>query len=250
MAVFVVARVLLDSIVPQVVQDYVVKLNELALEEEFLTRDITGTREAFGLDRVEVRPFEASSDLTLADLKNNPLTVDNIRVWDKRPLLVTYSQLQEIRTYYNFRDVDLDRYVLNGEPRQVMLSAREFSARKLPDSPSWVNLHFYYTHGYGFTMSPVNVVTREGLPELFVKDIPPRSTVDLTVDRPEIYFGEEATSADYVFVQTDNQEFDYPLGDENQYTTYAERAGRGGLAVVAPALRDALQRAEHPSRQS
>ena len=227
-AVFVVARVLLDSIVPQVVQDYVVKPNELALEEEFLTRDITGTREAFGLDRVEVRPFEASSDLTLADLKNNPLTVDNIRVWDKRPLLVTYSQLQEIRTYYNFRDVDLDRYVLNGEPRQVMLSAREFSARKLPDSPSWVNLHFYYTHGYGFTMSPVNVVTREGLPELFVKDIPPRSTVDLTVDRPEIYFGEEATSSDYVFVQTDNQEFDYPLGDENQYTTYA---GQGGVEV-------------------
>lgn len=226
--VFVLSRLVLDNIVPQVVQDYVVSPNELSLEREYLQRDIQGTREAFALDRVEVRPFEAATNLTLEDLRNNPLTVDNIRVWDKRPLLVTYSQLQEIRTYYNFRDVDLDRYVLNGEPRQVMLSAREFSSRELPDDPSWVNLHFYYTHGYGFTMSPVNVVTREGLPELFVKDIPPKATVDLEITRPEIYFGEEATAADYVFVQTDNEEFDYPLGDDNQYTTYA---GQGGVSV-------------------
>ncbi|NOY27525.1 MAG: UPF0182 family protein [Oligoflexia bacterium] len=229
---FIVLRALLVGFVPQAVQDWYVGPNELDLERPYLERNIAGTRHAYALDRIEARPFEAAEDLTAEKLDANPLTVDNIRVWDDRPLLATYGQLQEIRLYYDFSDVDVDRYSIAGVPRQVMLSARELNANNLPSQArNWVNEHFQYTHGYGLTMSPVNVVTDEGLPELMIRDLPPALSDDLvksgmTIDRPEIYYGELTDR--YVFVRTGAEEFDYPSGDDNVYTTYA---GKGGVPI-------------------
>lgn len=229
---WVVLRGLALGLLPQTVQDWVVSPNELELERPFLQRNIEATREAYALDRIEVKPFEAAADLSAEDLNANPMTVDNIRVWDDRPLLTTYGQLQEIRLYYDFVDVDVDRYMIDGAPRQVMLSARELNASNLPSQArSWVNEHLQFTHGYGLTMSPVNVVTQEGLPELMVRDLPPEVSPELarsglTIDRPEIYYGELTDR--YVFVRTTAQEFDYPLGDENVYATYE---GKGGVPI-------------------
>lgn len=149
----------------------------------------------------------------------------NIRLWDHAPLLRTYSQLQEIRTYYKFNDVDNDRYLIDGEYRQIMLSPRELSYPALP-SRSWVNEHIIYTHGHGVVMGPVNRISKEGLPEFFIKDIPPVSSVNIKVTRPEIYYGE--TSNEYVFVGTKSPEFDYPEGDKNVYTRYE---GKGGVPL-------------------
>lgn len=225
------AGFVLLRVVPGMVQSYVVRPNELSLERPYLEHEIRSTRQAYALDRIEVQPFEAAGDLDLAAIRDNPLTVGNIRLWDTRPLEATYAQLQEIRLYYQFRDVDVDRYTVDGAVRQVMLSARELETANLPaQARSWMNQHLQYTHGYGLTMSPVNVVTREGLPELWIQDLPPRSSVGLAVDRPEIYYG-EATD-DYVFVRTSAREFDYPSGDSNVYTTYEGRGGvpAGGFA--------------------
>jgi uncharacterized membrane protein (UPF0182 family) len=224
---YVVARLLIVSAWPQVMQEYSVKPNELGMESEFLVANIEHTRTAYALDRVEVKPFEVSAKLTLTDVLENAETVDNIRVWDDKPLLTTYQQLQEIRLYYNFVDVDVDRYMIDGKSRQVMLAARELNYGKVPENAqTWVNEHLQYTHGYGLTMSPVNVVTEDGLPELFIQDIPPVSNIDLPIVRPEIYYGEVTDR--YVFVGTSEQEFDYPLGDQNAYTTYA---GEGGVPM-------------------
>ncbi len=226
LGVYLGSRVLVSELMPRAVQDYIVKPNELDLEREYLERDITFTRKAFALDRIEVRPFAAEAKLTMEDIQANPLTVDNIRIWDTRPLLTTYRQLQEIRTYYDFQDVDVDRYMIDGVPRQVMLAAREMNAANLRQAESWVNVHLQYTHGYGFTMSPVNVVTEEGLPDLFVKDIPPEVRIDLDVTRPEIYYGE--LSSQYVLTGTGEKEFDYPMGDQNVYSEYE---GDGGVEL-------------------
>ncbi len=226
LGVYMGARVLVADLLPRTVQDYIVKPNELGLERAFLEHDIAATRRAFALDRIEVRPFAAESKLTMEDVRANPLTVDNIRIWDTRPLLTTYRQLQEIRTYYDFQDVDVDRYMIDGVPRQVMLAAREMNAMNIRQADSWVNAHLQYTHGYGFTMSPVNVVTEEGLPELWAKDIPPAMAVDIAVDRPEIYYGE--LSGQYVLTGTGEKEFDYPMGDQN---VYAEYDGKGGVEL-------------------
>ena len=149
-------------------------------------------------------------------MKRNDVTIKNIRLWNTGPLLSTYSQLQEIRTYYKFSDVGNDRYTINGDYRQVMLSPREISYPALP-SRTWVNEHMTYTHGYGVVMSPVNRITHEGLPEFFIKDIPPVSSVDTKITRPEIYYGE--TSNEYVFVKAKRPEFDYPVGDKNVLRT-------------------------------
>ncbi|MCB9778046.1 MAG: UPF0182 family protein [Alphaproteobacteria bacterium] len=229
---WLVLRGLAAGLIPQTVQEWVVSPSELELEREYLARNIEATRRAYALDRIEVTPFEAAADLTVADLEANPGTVQNIRVWDDRPLLTTYGQLQEIRLYYDFVDVDIDRYTIDGQLRQVMLSARELNASNLPaQARSFVNEHFQFTHGYGLTMSPVNVVTQEGLPELLIRDLPPQVAPALaadgfTVDRPEIYYGELTDR--YVFVRTGAQEFDYPQGDENVYTDYA---GEGGVPI-------------------
>lgn len=213
------------NIYPTLVQRFIVTPNEIALESPYLKHNIHYTRLAYGLDRIEEREFPALENLTLKDIQRNVPTIRNIRLWDYAPLLQTFSQLQEIRTYYRFLGVDNDRYQIGGEYRQVMLAPRELSYSALP-SRTWVNEHLTYTHGYGVVMGPVNRVTKEGLPEFFIKDIPPVSVVDVKVTRPEIYFGE--VESDYVFVKTKRPEFDYPVGEKNVYTRYE---GEGGVPL-------------------
>ena len=210
---------------PSMVQKFKVIPNEIVLEKPYLERNIKYTRLAYGLDNIEDREFSATEALSLDDLKKNDTTIKNIRLWDHEPLLSTYSQLQEIRTYYKFSDVDNDRYRINGEYRQVAISPRELSYPSLP-SRTWVNEHMTYTHGYGAVMSPVNRITKEGLPEFFLKDIPPKSNANIEIKRPEIYYGE--TANDYVFVKGKRPEFDYPVGDKNVYSRYN---GKGGVTL-------------------
>jgi uncharacterized membrane protein (UPF0182 family) len=210
---------------PALLQRFRVAPNEIVAERPFIERNIKFTRLAFGLDKVESQEFPAEENLTAEDLKRNESTIDNIRLWEHRPLLATYSQLQEIRPYYKFVDVDNDRYVIDGTYRQTMLSARELSHQHL-QSRNWINEHLTFTHGHGVVFGPVNQVTPVGLPEFFVKDIPPVSTISLKITRPEIYFGELAN--EYVLLQTKSEELDYPAGDQNIYSKYQ---GRGGVAI-------------------
>ena len=224
-AVFIAFLVVGRGMYPAFVQKFKVVPNEIVLEKPYLEWNIRYTRLAYNLDNMEDRDFPAEENLTAADLKRNDRTVKNIRLWNHAPLLKTYSQVQEIRTYYKFRDVDNDRYMVDGEYRQVMLSPRELSYDALP-SRSWVNEHLVYTHGYGAVMGPVNRITREGLPEFFIQDIPPAATTSVRVTRPEIYYDE--TSNEYVFVKTKRPEFDYPVGDRNVYTRYE---GKGGVPL-------------------
>ena len=222
-----VFALIIAKVWPNLLYEYVVTPSELTMEERYIERNIAATRSAYALDRIDVEPFEAETGLTLSDIQARPDTLDNIRIWDDRPLLQTFAQIQEIRLYYDFNDVDIDRYVLDGQIRQVMLSARELNYDNVPaQARGWVNEHFQYTHGYGLTVSPVNIVTPEGLPELYLKDLPPVGHPDLEITRPEIYFGELTDR--YVFVRTGIEEFDYPDGDANVYTTYE---GRGGVPM-------------------
>ncbi len=210
---------------PALVQRYVVAPNELAAERPYIETNIAFTRYAFGLEEVQEFDFPAAGELTPQVLEEEALTIRNIRLWDWRPLLTTYGQLQEIRLYYTFNDVDVDRYLIGGELREVMLAARELDTDQLPEqAQTWVNRHLVFTHGYGVCLSPVNEITEEGLPHLLVRDIPPQS-VDpiLEIERPEIYFGE--STKEYVIVDTAEEEFDYPRGDENVYTRYEGPAG-------------------------
>ncbi|MFC1526638.1 UPF0182 family protein [Candidatus Latescibacterota bacterium] len=208
-------------------QTLVVDPSELAREAPYIQHNIDATRRAYGLDRIEEQPFAADQNLTRADIEANPLTIRNIRVWDERPLAQTYQQVQEIRPYYVFSGVDVDRYTVDGVYRQVMLSAREMAADRLPaQARSWVNERLQYTHGYGIAMSPVNHVTADGLPDLIVRDIPPIAEPGLEISRPEIYYGERTYA--YVAVNTSTQEFDYPRGDENAFSTYE---GTGGVPL-------------------
>jgi uncharacterized membrane protein (UPF0182 family) len=211
---------------PSFLQYFRVGPNQVVAERPFIERTIQYTRRAYGLDKIASQEFTADEKLTAADLKRNDATIKNIRLWEHRPLLATYAQLQEIRTYYKFVDVDNDRYVIDGSYRQVMLSARELSYQHLP-SRIWINEHLTYTHGYGVVFGPVNQVTPEGLPEFFIKDIPPVATkAAVNVARPEIYYGELAN--DYVFVKTKASELDYAAGDKNVYTDYQ---GKGGVSI-------------------
>jgi len=215
------------GVYPALLQRFRVTPNELVAERPYIEHNIRMTRQAYGLDQVQEKDFPADESLTPAALERNVLTIKNVRLWDHRPLLTTYGQLQEIRTYYKFLDVDNDRYTLNGEYRQVMLSARELSYRHLPaQGQSWINEHLTYTHGYGLVVGPVNRISPEGLPEFFVKDIPPKADGFPAITRPEMYFGE--SSNEFVFVRTRSQELDYPAGDQNVYTKYE---GRGGIPV-------------------
>lgn len=219
------AGIIGGSLIPDLLHRFQVLPNEIVMERPYIEHNIRLTRFAYGLDHVEAKEFPASDQLTPKQVAANTLTTNNIRLWDHRPLLSTYRQLQQIRTYYDFIDVDNDRYLINGELRQVMISPRELSYRNLP-SRIWINEHLTYTHGYGVTLGPVNRVTQEGLPEFFIKNIPPASSTTIKVTRPELYYGELPN--DYVFVHTANQEFDYPSSDTNQYTTYA---GSGGIPM-------------------
>jgi len=225
---FVAILVLGQVVVPAAVQYLIVLPNEIEKEKPFIERNIEYTNMAYGLDNIEANDFPASEDLSLDDINNNMETIGNIRLWDPRPLKQTYKQLQEIRLYYDFLDVDIDRYTINDKYTQVMLSPRELSQDQLPENAkTWVNEHLAYTHGYGLTMSPVNRFTEVGLPELYVKDLPPKTDMqELSIERPEIYYGE--ATREFVMTKTNYQEFDYPKGDENQYTTYE---GTGGVPV-------------------
>jgi uncharacterized membrane protein (UPF0182 family) len=221
------------GIYPALLQRFRVAPNELAAERPYIEASIRMTRQAYGLDRVEEQEFPADENLDVRAIERNELTIKNIRLWDYRPLLRTYAQLQEIRTYYKFVDVDNDRYTVDGEYRQLMLSPRELSYQHLQAGRNWINERLTYTHGYGLVVSPVNRVTPEGLPEFFVKDIPPRSSDGFPkIARPEIYYGE--TANEYVLVRTRSQELDYPAGDQNVYSTYR---GTGGIPVGSLARR-------------
>lgn len=225
LAAFIAIYILGVHIYPMALQRFVVMPNEIAKETPYLIRDIAATRAGYGLSEVEERNLPATASLTPAILARNDITIKNIRLWDHQPLLETYSQIQEIRTYYKFLSVDNDRYFINGEYRQVMLSPRELSYKDLP-SRVWINEHLTYTHGYGLTLGVVNQVTREGLPALIIQDIPPVSKTNLKVERPEIYFGE--TDNDYIFVNARLPEFDYPSGEQNVFTRYQ---GKDGILV-------------------
>ncbi len=233
-AVWVLALVIVGGIYPAIIQEAVVKPNELNNERPYIQNNITATRKAFGLNAFTDREVPAVGSVTQAQLATDQDTVNNIRLWDYRPLLDTYAQLQEIRQYYSFSQVDIDRYNLSGKEQQVMLSAREMSPGDLGEqSRTWQNQHFYYTHGYGAVVSPVNEIVGEGLPNLLVKDIPPQTNIkELKITRPEIYYGEKATDTDYVFVNSKRTEFDYPAsgsgGEENKETRYA---GQGGVGI-------------------
>ena len=204
-------------------QQFVVTPDEQTREAPYLTHNITATRQAFDLDNIDERQVTGDATLAMSDIENNAETINNIRLWDHQPLLDTFGQIQEIRTYYEFASVDDDRYMVDGEYRQTMLSTRELNSNSLPNR-SWINERLQYTHGLGVAMGPVNEVTPEGLPVLFLRDLPPTSETDLSVDEPSIYFGE--LSNDYVVVNTNTDEFHYPEGDDNISTRYD---GTGGV---------------------
>ena len=213
------------SSTPRAIQRFVVSPNEQVREAPYIQYNIEATRRAFALDRIVQRPLTGDAELTRADIDRNRATLDNVRLWDHQPLLETFGQIQEIRTYYDFTAVDNDRYEIDGQLRQVMLSARELNPAALPNR-TWVNERLTFTHGHGLTLGPVNQVTGEGLPVLFIRDLPPVSTVNLPVTEPSLYFGE--LSNEYAIVQTKAREFHYPKGDDNVFSTYE---GTGGIVL-------------------
>ena len=218
----------LAGLVGWYVSSFVVKPNELVREKPYIEHNIEMTRKAWGLDRFSQREFPAETTVGATDPTNNQPTLQNIRLWDLTALKDTLRQIQEIRTYYDFPDIDIDRYDIDGSMREVMLAARELNVDKLPESSrNWINEKLIYTHGYGITMNPVNGFTPEGLPTLMLSNMPVQSTVKgLNVTRPEIYFG-EMTDTD-VYVKTRQQEFNYPEGQTNNLTSYE---GTGGIVV-------------------
>ena len=207
---------------------FIVKPNELVRERPYIANNVRMTRQAYGLDRFQQRQFPADTTVGAADPANNQPTLQNIRLWDWQALQDALRQIQEIRTYYDFPDIDIDRYQIEGNTREVMLAARELNVEKLPESSrNWINEKLIYTHGYGITMNPVNGFTPEGLPTLFMSNMPVQSTIEgLNVTRPEIYFG-ELTDTD-VYVKTRQQEFNYPQGQSNNLTSYE---GDGGIVL-------------------
>ncbi len=226
-AVVVFGPALILNLAQPAIERLMVKPDELRVETPYLKRNIEMTRRAFQLDGVDVKPFAGLGKLTPASLTQDATTISNIRLWDPRPLIATYRQLQEIRLYYDFRNVDIDRYHIGGNYTQVMLSAREMNVDLLPENAqTWINRHLKFTHGYGLVMSPVNTKDQEGLPVLYVKNIPPQSDVGLKVDQPGIYYGEEPDV--YAIVNANTPEFDYPRGNDNVFDYYK---GDGGVPV-------------------
>jgi hypothetical protein len=216
------------AVVGWYVSSFLVKPNELIREQPYIVHNIEMTQQAYGLDRFLRRQFPAETTVEATDPANNQLTLQNIRLWDVKALQDTLRQIQEIRTYYDFPDIDIDRYQIGGTMREVMLAARELNVEKLPESSrNWINEKLIYTHGYGITMNPVNGFTTEGRPALMLSNMPVQSTTpDLNVARPEIYFG-EMTNTD-VYVKTRQQEFNYPQGESNNLASYE---GSGGIEL-------------------
>ncbi|PZV07135.1 MAG: UPF0182 family protein, partial [Leptolyngbya sp.] len=219
--------ILVNGLYPWFQQNFIVEPNELTIERPYIEHNIAFTREAYNLTSVTSEPFPAENNLSRAVVEANGPTVGNIRLWDYAPLLSTYKQLQEIRLYYSFEDVDIDRYTLNGDYRQVTLSARELPVEQLPpEAQNWINRQLKFTHGFGVVMSPVNQVTSNGLPEFFIRNVPPVSTVDVPLDQPRIYYGE--STRNYIFTGANTDEFDYPEGDTNAAYRYT---GAGGVPL-------------------
>jgi len=227
LGIWLASLLVFATALPMIVQKFVVKPNELAKESPYIAYNIDFTRKAYNLNNIKEVDFAVSDKLHAEDIKGQDVTIQNIRIWDERPLLQTYRQIQSIRLYYDFNNVDVDRYMINGHYRQIMLAARELVVNQLPPKANtWVNRHLIYTHGYGLASSPVNEVTGEGLPRLFIKDLPPYTHTDLKIERPEIYYGEKTD--EYVLVKTKANEFDYPKGDKNVYANYQ---GKGGVPI-------------------
>jgi uncharacterized protein len=216
------------QVVAWYVNSFIVKPNELVREKPYIVFNTFMTRQAYGLSEVTQREFAAETTVEAADPAHNQTTLQNIRLWDWHALQDTLRQIQEIRTYYDFPDIDIDRYNIDGTAREVMLAGRELNIDKLPESSrNWINEKLIYTHGYGLTMNPVNGFTPEGLPTLILSNMPVQSTVSsLKVTRPEIYFG-ELTNTD-VYVKTRQQEFNYPQGQTNNLSSYE---GNGGIVL-------------------
>ena len=223
LAVWILGR----AIVPALVDRFQVNPNELEVQQPYIEHNIALTRLAYGLDDVQEVEYEADDTLSLADVQANQDAIDNIRLWDPRLIIQTYRQLQEIRTYYQFQSVDNDRYTINGQPRQMMLSAREIASSLPERSDTWLNRHLQFTHGYGLVMSPVIETNRQGEPVLVIRDIPPVvASPELRIDNPAIYYGEAGQG--YYIVNTESPELHYPAGDENVYTAYE---GSGGILL-------------------
>ena len=224
LAVFIIAV----FIVPAYVQNFIVKPNELERETPYIEQNINWTRRAFGIDRIEQRSFDAEISTEAFSLQDNRATLDNIRLWDWRALKDTLTQIQAIRTYYDFTDVDVDRYIIERQKRQMMLATREIDDQKLPPSSrNWVNEKLIYTHGYGVTMNTANGFDAEGMPKFVLSNMPIESTVpEIKVTRPEIYFGQKTDSN--VYVRTKRMEFNYPQGEANNLTSYE---GSGGIRI-------------------
>ena len=226
-AVWAGCLVLAQGLAPQFLQWARVGPNELRLEQPYIANTITQTRKAYKLDAVREVQYPVKEDLRYEEVLAEHLTIKNVRLWDWRPLRQTYRQLQAIRSYYDFNDVDVDRYELDGSYTQALLSVRELRHDKLPpEAQTWINLRLQYTHGYGLCLSPVNESTEDGLPVLIVKDIPPQAPPELELQQPRIYYGQ--STSDYVFVSTGTEEFDYPMGDRNVRRSYD---GGGGVRM-------------------
>ena len=230
-SLWLAVSIIVGGVVPAAIQRFRVVPDELNKELPYVENHINYTRLAYGLNSIEEKSFEASPDLTDDDIADNAQTVDNIRLWDPTVLAETYSQLQEIRAYYALDEVDVDRYKINGELTQVMVSARELDQTNLP-AVGWVNERLQYTHGYGVVFSPANDVASQGQPDFYVKGVPANTTVsELEVEQPRIYFGESAESVEYVVVNSLQDEVDYPLSTEGQSVAYTNYSGDGGVGI-------------------
>jgi uncharacterized membrane protein (UPF0182 family) len=227
--ILLVVALVISGLASKGIQSVVVAPNELAKEEQYLQNNINYTNYAYGLDKVQVTPFAVKQDLTAQDIENNRVTVNNIPINDYRLALDIYNQIQGLKNYYQFNDLDIDRYMINGIYRQVFISPRELLTSNIPSQnqgTSWINRYLKYTHGYGVAMSPVNEVTPSGQPSLFIKDLPVVSDVDIKIDRPEIYYGE--LTKDFVIVNSREKEFNYPTSNANVESTYE---GSGGIKL-------------------
>ena len=220
---------ILSTIFPSILQKFFVEPNEIEMESPYIVHNIKFTRLAYDLNRVKTIDFANKLNLTYGDIQKNRTTIENVRLWDWRPLKAVYKQLQELKPYYYFHNVDVDRYIINNKKVAVNLSARELDIERLPKgSATWQNQHLIYTHGYGLVMSRVDQITPDGSPELIIKDIPPRQTNGIEIKNPAIYYGEHKN--EYVIANTaiSTGEFDYPFGEENKFTRYK---GKGGVAL-------------------
>ncbi len=221
--------IILGAIYPSIQQRFFVEPNELDMERPYIENNIKLTRIAYGIEKTALKQFANNSNITYRDIAKNRNTLNNIRIWDWRPLKQTYKQLQELKPYYQFNDVDIDRYIIDGNKTAVNLSARELAIDKLSkNSRTWLNSHLIYTHGYGAILSRVDRATPEGLPEMLIYDIPPKTKIQLEIKEPRIYYGEHDNP--YVITNTNITpgEFDYPYGDQNKYTRYK---GTGGVVL-------------------